>query len=182
MVGHNLPPDCDWVNISENLGKAPCLPYLWLRLRNAYCPSIYTVKIGLIEMILLLYLLKILIQVWSTTLKQIITWVKHMVFHTMVFQLCNMNHGLFQIMERTPWNQRYTLYTIQGRRNWFLSGQTYKVWGLENNTNLNSIFCLIKSSKIDFIFLPAFYLNIWLMTWPKNFEKIAILKIWELVS
>ena len=31
-----------------------------------------------------------------------------------------------------------------------------KDWGLENNTNLNSIFCLIKSSEIVFIFLPAF--------------------------
>ena len=34
-----------------------------------------------------------------------------------------------------------------------------KVCPIENNTNLNSIFCLIKSSKIDFVFLPAFYLN-----------------------
>ena len=33
-----------------------------------------------------------------------------------------------------------------------------KVCPIENNTNLNSIFCLIKSSKIDLIFLPAFYL------------------------
>ena len=30
-----------------------------------------------------------------------------------------------------------------------------KVWGLENHTNLNSIFCLIKSSEIVFIFLLA---------------------------
>jgi hypothetical protein len=34
----------------------------------------------------------------------------------------------------------------------------HKVCPIENNTNLNSIFCLIKSSKIDFIFLTAFYL------------------------
>ena len=52
-----------------------------------------------------------------------------------------------------------------------------KVRTIENNTNLNSIFCLIKSSKIDFIFLPAFYLIMWLMTSSKNFEKIAILKV-----
>ena len=57
------------------------------------------------------------------------------------------------------------------------SPQTIKVCPIENNTNLNSIFCLIKSSKIALTFLPAFYLNIWLMTKPKNFEKIAILKI-----
>jgi len=36
--------------------------------------------------------------------------------------------------------------------------KVHKVCPIENNTNLNSIFCLIKSSKIDFIFLPAFYL------------------------
>ena len=57
-----------------------------------------------------------------------------------------------------------------------------KVCPIENNTNLNSNFCLIKSSKIDFIFLPAFYLIMWLMVSPKNFEKMAILKIWRLFS
>ena len=57
-----------------------------------------------------------------------------------------------------------------------------KVCTIKNNTNLNSIFCLIKSSKIDFIFLPAFYLIIWLMTLSKSFEKIAILKMWGLFS
>ena len=56
-----------------------------------------------------------------------------------------------------------------------------KVCPIENNTNLNSNICLIKSSKIDFISLPAFYLIMWLMASPKNFEKIAILKKWQLV-
>ena len=37
------------------------------------------------------------------------------------------------------------------------------------------------SNKV-FIFLPAFYLIIWLMKPPKNFEKISILKIWQLFS
>ena len=46
-----------------------------------------------------------------------------------------------------------------------------KVCPIENNTNLNLFFCLIKISKIDFIFLPAFYLIMWLITSPKNFEK-----------
>ena len=32
-----------------------------------------------------------------------------------------------------------------------------------------------------FISLPAFYLIIWLMKSPKNFEKTSILKIWQLV-
>ena len=58
----------------------------------------------------------------------------------------------------------------------------YKVWALEKYTKLNTIFCLIKSSEIVFIILSAFDLIIWLMTSPKNFEKIAILKIWQLVS
>ena len=40
---------------------------------------------------------------------------------------------------------------------------------------------LMKSSKIVFIFLPAFYLIIWLMISLKNFGKISILKIWQLV-
>jgi hypothetical protein len=34
----------------------------------------------------------------------------------------------------------------------------------------------------DFISLPVFYLIMCLMKAPKNFEKIAILKIWRLVS
>ena len=42
---------------------------------------------------------------------------------------------------------------------------------------LNTIFCIIKSSGIVFIILSAFDLIIWLMKSPKNFEKIAILKI-----
>ena len=40
---------------------------------------------------------------------------------------------------------------------------------------------LMKSSEIVFIFLLAFYLIIWLMTSPKNSEKISILKMWQLV-
>ena len=50
---------------------------------------------------------------------------------------------------------------------------THKDWGLENNTNLNSIFCVMKSSAIIFIFLPAFYLIMW-VSLPKDFEKILI--------
>ena len=49
-------------------------------------------------------------------------------------------------------------------------------WHKSNIKNL-----LVKSSEIVFIFLPAFYLIIWLMTSPKNSEKISILKIWQLV-
>jgi hypothetical protein len=59
----------------------------------------------------------------------------------------------------------------------YLAKSIYKDWELENNTNLNPFFYLIKSSEIVFIFLPVFYLIIWLIASPKNFEKIAILKI-----
>ena len=45
----------------------------------------------------------------------------------------------------------------------------FKVWELEKYTKLNTIFCLIKSSEIVFIFLPAFDLIIWFMTSPKKF-------------
>ena len=51
-----------------------------------------------------------------------------------------------------------------------------KLCSVKKDTKLFQIFCLIKSSEIIFIFLPEFYLIIWLMTSPKNFEKIPILK------
>jgi hypothetical protein len=42
----------------------------------------------------------------------------------------------------------------------FMPKNQHKVCPIENNTNLDSIFYLIKISKIDFIFLPASYLII----------------------
>ena len=56
-----------------------------------------------------------------------------------------------------------------------------KVCSVKKETKLNQVFCLIKSSEIIFIFLPGFYLIIWLMTSPKNFEKIPILKTRQLI-
>ena len=50
----------------------------------------------------------------------------------------------------------------------------------KNMTNWK--FLLMKSSKKYFIFLSAFYLIMWLMISPKNFEKKAILKIQQLFS
>ena len=47
--------------------------------------------------------------------------------------------------------------------------------------NLLSYFLFGKKFHKCFILLPAFYLNIWLMKSPKSSEKIAILKIWQLV-
>ena len=52
-----------------------------------------------------------------------------------------------------------------------------KEWELEKETKVNSEVLLIKSSGIILIFLPAFYLIIWLMTHQRFFLKIAILKI-----
>ena len=51
---------------------------------------------------------------------------------------------------------------------------TYKC----HKSNIKNL--LMKSSEIVFTFLSAFHLIIWLMTYPKNFEKISILKIWQL--
>ena len=44
-----------------------------------------------------------------------------------------------------------------------------KVCTLKNNTNLNPIFCLVKSSKNDFIFSPALHLIIWVLILTKKF-------------
>ena len=50
------------------------------------------------------------------------------------------------------------------------------------STKLYSKILLVKSSENSFVFLPVFYLIMWLMKALKNFGKIAILKIWELIS
>ena len=55
------------------------------------------------------------------------------------------------------------------------------LWVHINATNAIPKKLLVKSSENGFIPVPAFYL-IMCMKAPKNFEKIAILKIWELVS
>ena len=49
-------------------------------------------------------------------------------------------------------------------------------------TRLYSKILLEKSSGNNFIFLPAFYLTIFLMKATKYFGKMVILKIWALVS
>ena len=48
--------------------------------------------------------------------------------------------------------------------------------------NLLSYFLFSKKFRKCYVLLPAFYLIIWLMKLQKKFEKIAILKIGELVS
>ena len=55
-------------------------------------------------------------------------------------------------------------------------GSSYSLFTYKcHKSNIKNL--LMKSSDIVFIFLPAFYLVIWLMTSPKNFEKMSILKI-----
>ena len=54
-------------------------------------------------------------------------------------------------------------------------GKDTKDWGAKKVTIYFPIFYLVKSSEIVFILLPAFYLIMWLMKLPKNFEKRAIL-------
>ena len=54
-----------------------------------------------------------------------------------------------------------------------------KLCSVKKDTKLNQVFCIIKSWEIISISLPEFYLIIWLMRSPKNFEKIPILKTWQ---
>ena len=63
-----------------------------------------------------------------------------------------------------------------------MSDNISKVWFEMKSTKLYSKMLLVKSSENNFIFLPAFYLIMCLMKASKNFGKIAILKILELVS
>ena len=58
---------------------------------------------------------------------------------------------------------------------------SFKNFGLNTVTTVISKKILVKSSENNLIFSPAFYLIIWLMTSPKIFLKIPILKIWQLV-
>ena len=53
----------------------------------------------------------------------------------------------------------------------------YKLWSEMNRTWVSHKILLMKSSGNHFVFLPVFYLKA-----SKNFGKIAILKIWELIS
>ena len=50
-----------------------------------------------------------------------------------------------------------------------VTSKAYLKTGDLKSTQIENDFCLVKSSKILFTFLPAFYLVIWLMTSPKCF-------------
>ena len=52
------------------------------------------------------------------------------------------------------------------------------------NSNVTKLYLkklLVKSSQNDFIFFPAFYLNMWVLTHQEIFKKYPFLKIWQLV-
>ena len=53
----------------------------------------------------------------------------------------------------------------------------HKDWILKKQTKVYSRFLIEKMSELFFILLSAFTLIMRIMTSPKNFEKIAILKI-----
>ena len=67
-------------------------------------------------------------------------------------------------------------------KDFFRVGHETKDWGPKKVTIYFPIFYLVKSSEKYFVLLPAYYLIMRLMKLQKNFEKIAILKIGELVS
>ena len=52
----------------------------------------------------------------------------------------------------TKTNKQQGLFTVI---EWNFSADLSKVCPIENNTNLNSIFCLMKSSRIDFYFFTC---------------------------
>ena len=66
---------------------------------------------------------------------------------------------------------------------YLLLNKRYTQIDLKTGLAKRSQFTFLFSKKFRkyFILLPAFYLIMWLMKSPKSFEKIAILKIWQLV-
>ena len=85
------------------------------------------------------------------------------------------------IMDRVTLNQMLQLKICAGyHQGKFEDVQKKRAWyrliGNERE-NVYPKFLLVKSSKKVFIFLPAFYLIIWLINTPIFFEKIYILKL-----
>ena len=102
-------------------------------------------------------------------------------FHSHHFFRCYFvfHNFLFWLKFYGFWSRRLNWVNIFIRIQNSWKNSQPKVCSVEKETKLNQVFCVIKSSKIIFIFLPEFYLIIWLMTSPKNFEKIPILKTWQ---
>ena len=88
-------------------------------------------------------------------------------------------YGHYLLVFKWPILGMFTNYT--DKRRLFDNVFRYRLIGNEREF-VYSKFLLIKSSKKNLISLPVFYLIIWLMKPPKNFEKISILKMWQLFS
>ena len=90
------------------------------------------------------------------------------------------------IQKSKPFESPWVWCYLPGREvnHWFVLifytgfSNYYKDWGPKKVTIYFPIFYLVKSSKSNLFF----YLILWLMKLLKDFEKIAILKIGELVS
>ena len=97
-------------------------------------------------------------------------WVK-VICHVLFFSLTRQSQSKTKTwgVSSVPFGVPFCLPVL------FYSPFTYKC----HKSNIKNL--LMKSSEIVFIFLPAFYLIKWLITSPKNSEKISILKIWLLV-
>ena len=65
---------------------------------------------------------------------------------------------------------------------WLLCWYCYKAWFEKKRTKLYSKVLLVKSLGNNFILLPVIYLFMWIMKASKNFGKISIRKIWQLIS
>ena len=65
---------------------------------------------------------------------------------------------------------------------WLLCWYCYKAWFEKKRTKLYSKVLLVKSLGNNFILLPVIYLFMWIMKASKNFGKISIKKIWQLIS
>ena len=95
-----------------------------------------------------------------------------------IYHSCVPNDSLFQIRN----HMLFYFLCFKGRSIWEFGLVWYKDLLETKSTKVYSKMLLMKSSANSFIFLPVFYLIImWTMKAPKNFGKIYILKIWELV-
>ena len=89
--------------------------------------------------------------------------------------------GNVQVLDDFPLFQLYYYRRLSWQRIQYIWNSKY--YSLIQYKSHNSKFKFFDGLQFRkyFISLPAFYLNIWLMKSPKNFEKTSILKIWQLV-
>ena len=76
----------------------------------------------------------------------------------------------------------FPISSSEASSSWKYQPENCKLCFETKSTKLYSKMLLVKSSENGFVFLPVFYLIMWLMKVSKSFGKLAILKIWELIS